>query len=232
MTLIVLLFAPLVKQAAMPSLAALLIVAGFQGLRTEQAIVAWKTGRVTAVVMIITFIGTLFISLQFAVLLGVALSIVLHVVRASNKVAVTEWVLQPQGYPIEQQPPMMAPSNRLTLLNIDGSLFFAAASNIKDKLPDVDESDRAVVAIMVRGQSDIGSTFLNVIQEYAKSVQARNGRFMLIGIDPKVYDQLAKTGLLKIIGEENVFLATPQLGEALNRAIAEANTWLESPTET
>ena len=131
-----------------------------------------------------------------------------------------------------EQPPKKAPSNQITLLNINGSLFFAAASNIKDKLPDVDESDRAVVAIIVRGQSDTGSTFLNVIQEYAKSLQARNGRFMLIGIDPKAYDQLAKTGLLKIIGEENVFLATPQLGEALNRAIAEANTWLESPTET
>ena len=30
-------------------------------------------------------------------------------------------------------------------------------------------------------------------------------------------DQFAKTGVLKLIGEENVFLATPQLGGAMNR---------------
>ena len=137
--LVVLLFAPLVERVPMPALAALLIVAGFQGLRIEQAVVAWKTGRVTAVVMVITFIATLFVSLQFAVLLGVALSIVLHVVRASNKVVVTEWALQPNGYPIEQAPPKEAPSNRLTLLYVYGSLFFAAASNIEEMLPKVEE---------------------------------------------------------------------------------------------
>jgi hypothetical protein len=45
-------------------------------------------------------------------------------------------------------------------------------------------------------------------------------------VDPDVRDQLAKTGILKLIGEENVFLATPQLGAALNQAVAAATAWL------
>ena len=49
---------------------------------------------------------------------------------------------------------------------------------------------------------------------------------MLVGVDPLVRDQLAKTGVLKLIGEENVFVATPQLGEALNQAVAAATAWL------
>jgi hypothetical protein len=32
--------------------------------------------------------------------------------------------------------------------------------------------------------------------------------------------------VLKLIGQENVFLATPQLGEAMNQAVAAATTWL------
>jgi hypothetical protein len=32
--------------------------------------------------------------------------------------------------------------------------------------------------------------------------------------------------VLQTIGEDNVFVATPQLGEALNRAIAAAHAWL------
>ena len=49
---------------------------------------------------------------------------------------------------------------------------------------------------------------------------------MLVGVDPAVRDQLAKTGVLKLIGDENVFLATPQIGAALNQAVAAANAWL------
>ena len=99
---IVLLAAPLVERVPMPALAALLIVAGFQGLRVPQAVIAWKTGRISKVVMLVTFVATLVVPLQFAVLFGVALSIVLHVFRQSNKVVVTQWVLQPEGFPLEQ----------------------------------------------------------------------------------------------------------------------------------
>jgi len=48
----------------------------------------------------------------------------------------------------------------------------------------------------------------------------------VLRIDPAVLAQLAKTGILKVIGKENVFVATPQLGEALNQAVAVANAWL------
>ena len=44
-------------------------------------------------------------------------------------------------------------------------------------------------------------------------------------------DQLAKTGVLKLIGEENVFLATPQIGGAMNRAVAAAYAWLGQPPD-
>ena len=49
---------------------------------------------------------------------------------------------------------------------------------------------------------------------------------MLVGVDPVVRDQLAKTGVLQVIGEENVFVATPQLGAALNQAVAAATPGL------
>ena len=56
---IVLLAAPLVELVPMPALAALLIVAGFQGLRVPQAVIAWKTGRISRAVMLVTFVATL-----------------------------------------------------------------------------------------------------------------------------------------------------------------------------
>ncbi len=223
---VVLLAAPLVERVPMPALAALLIVAGFQGLRVPQAVMAWKTGRVPTVVMIVTFIATLLVSLQYAILFGMTLSIVLYVFHQSNKVVVTQWVLQPEGFPLEQPAPVRLPGRRFTLLNVYGSLFFAAAKNLEEMLPEVGEADHAVVAIILRGRSEIGSTFVTVLQRYARVLQDHNSKLMLVGVDPAVRDQLARTGVLKLIGEENVFLATPQIGEALNKAVAAATTWL------
>jgi len=224
---IVLLAAPLVERVPMPALAALLIVAGFQGLRLPQAGIVWKTGRVSATVMIVTFIATLLVGLQYAILFGMALSIVLHVFRQSNKVVVIQWVLQPGGFPLERRPPKKAPSNDLTILHVYGSLFFAAAKNMEEMLPDVEDTNHAVVAITLRGRVEVCSTFLTVLQRYAQALRACDSKLMLVGIDPAVRDQLAKTGVLNIIGEENVFLATPQVGVALNQAVAAATAWLD-----
>ncbi len=116
------------------------------------------------------------------------------------------------------------------MLHVYGSLFFAAAKNIEEMLPAVGDATRAVVAINMRGKSEIGSTFVTVLQRYSQALQARQGKLMLVGVDPLVRDQLAKTGVLKLLGDENVFVATPQLGEALNRAVAAANTWLGQPS--
>lgn len=231
--LIVLLAGPLVERVPMPALAALLIVAGIQGLRLEQAGMVWQAGRISKVSMIVTFVAILVVPLQFAVLFGVALSILLNTVRQSNKVTVTQWVLQPQGFPLEQAPPRHLPSHRLTLLHVYGSLSFAAARNMEEMLPAIGDATHAVVAINLRGKSDIGSTFVTVLQRYAQTLKQRNSKLMLVGLDPAVRAQLAKTGVLKVIGEENVFLATAQLGEALNQAVAAANAWLEqSPAES
>jgi SulP family sulfate permease len=214
----------------MPALAALLIVAGFQGLRMQQAVMVWKTSQISKLVMLVTFIATLIVPLQFAVLFGVALSILLNTIRQSNKVVVTQWVLREQGFPLEQPPPARLPDRQLTVLQIYGSLFFAAAKSIEALLPAVGDATRAVVAINLRGETDIGSTFVTVLQRYSQELRSRQGRLMLVGVDPLVREQLAKTGALALIGDENVFVATPQLGEALNRAVAAAEAWMsQSP---
>ena len=102
---------------------------------------------------------------------------------------------------------------------------------MEEMLPAVGDATRAVVAINLRGKSEIGSTFVTVLQRYSRALQARQGKLMLVGVDPLVRDQLAETGVLELIGDENVFVATPQLGAALNQAVAAANAWLGEPAD-
>ncbi len=225
--IIVLLAAPLVELVPMPSLAALLIVAGFQGLRIEQAMTIWNTSQVSRVVMALTFVATLIVPLQYAVLTGVALSIVMYVARQSNKVVITQVVPVQDGFPEERPAPKVLRSGHLTMLLVYGSLFFAAAKTLEEMLPAAEKADRAIVAIGLRGRTEIGSTFITVLQRYAQTLNTRGNRLMLVGIDPAVYDQLARTGVLDLIGKENIFFATPQLGEAMNQAVTAAHAWLE-----
>ncbi len=224
---IVLLAAPLAEMVPMPALAALLIVAGYQGLRIEPALTAWRTGRGPAAAMTLTFLATLFLPLHFAVLLGVAFTIVLHVFRESGRTDVQEIVLVPDGMPEIRAAPREARSGEVTVLMVNGSLFFAAAKSVGDMLPSAEGSSRAAVVLALRGKTDLGSTFIAVLLRYARSLQARGGLLLLAGVEPAARDQLARTGALRVIGDENVFLATEQLGASVNAATAAARAWLE-----
>ncbi|MCX5730910.1 MAG: SulP family inorganic anion transporter, partial [Deltaproteobacteria bacterium] len=226
---IVLLAAPLAERVPMPALAALLIVAGFQGLRIPSAVTIWKTSKFSSAAMALTFLATLVLPLHFAVLLGVAFSLLLHVFRESNKIKITQLVLVPGGLPVERPAPEKLPSGALTMLYLQGSLFFASAKSVEEMLPGVEGTRRAAVALLLRGKAEMGSTFIGVLRRYAEALRAHDGRLMLVGVEASALDQLGRSGALKAIGDENVFPATEELGSAMNQAAAVAYAWLGQP---
>lgn len=223
---IVLLFADVVKLVPMSALAGLLVVVGFQNLQPQQIAVVWQTGRVAQAAMGLTLIATVALPLQYAIAVGVTISVMMHVFRSSNQVRLVEFVPVRDGFPIEQIPPSRLRDHEVTLLYVYGSLFFAAASTLEQKLPDAEDTQQAVVIIILRGQPEVGSTFIGVLRRYAATVQANGGRLMLTGVGQRVRYQLEKTGTLDLIGAENLFMEQAQLGTAMNEALAEARNWL------
>jgi SulP family sulfate permease len=226
--LIVLLFAGVVKLIPMSALAGLLIVVGFQNLQPQQILMVWQTGRVAQTAMILTLAATLALPLQYAILVGVAISIMMHVFRSSNQVHMVEFVPVEGGFPIEQPAPLKLADHEITLLYTYGSLFFAAAATFEENLPNADDAKEAVVILILRGQPEAGSTFIGVLRRYATTLQANGGRLMLAGVNPHLCYQLEKTGTLAFIGEENVFMEQAQIGLAMNEALAAARAWLET----
>lgn len=67
-------------------------------------------------VLLTTFALTMIIPLQYAVLVGVGLSLILHVVRQSNQVTIKRWRLSPDGDLIETDPPAHLPANDVVAL--------------------------------------------------------------------------------------------------------------------
>ena len=223
---IVLAFAGLVKMIAMPALAGLLMVIGFKTLKPVNVKMVWHTGVMPRTVMLITFLGTLVMPLQYAVFMGVAISILLQIGRQADNVKLVELVHGEGEMPVEQAPPKQLSDSTMTILYVYGSLFYAAAKTLEEVLPEVGNARRPVVIFALRGHDELGSTLMGVFQRYARSIQKNEGIVMFAGVSEHVRKQMERTGLLRLVGPENVFLENKQWGIAAYDAIAAADKWL------
>jgi SulP family sulfate permease len=197
--LIVLLLANVVELVAMPALAGLVIVAGIQMINVNNIQIVWQTNPVSRAIMVITFVSTLMIPLQFAVLLGIALSIILFVFQQSNILQIVEWDVQDSGWPVEKPVSKQLESNQVTILFPYGNLFYAAADALEKKLPSPDGTQRPVVILILRGMDDLGSTVIGTLHRYAASLYACNGKLMLVGVSPSLHNQLQRTGMVTFL---------------------------------
>jgi len=225
--LVVLLFADLVELVAMPALAGLVIVAGVQMININSIQTVWQTNTVSRTIMLVTFVSTLVMPLQYAVLLGVAISILLFVFQQSNKIRVVEWVVGETGWPVERPAPKKLKSGKVTVLFIYGNLFYAAADILEKSLPAVEDARRSAVILLLRGYEDVGSTVAEVLRRYTQALQANQGKLILAGVSKSLRAQLQRTGMLELIGKENIFPETKTIGEAGNAAFRAATDWLE-----
>jgi SulP family sulfate permease len=114
-----------------------------------------------------------------------------------------------------------------------GSLFFAAAPLFEKQLPAVsEESINTVIVLNLRGYEDLGSTLLTVLERYTADLHKHHSKLMLAGVHASVVDQLEKTGLLRKIGRENVFLDSEQIGQSVLAAWDAAEKWVAAGRHT
>jgi SulP family sulfate permease len=234
MAVVILVFADAVGYIAMPALAGLLMIVGFRTIKPADIKAVWKTGMMQATVITVTFILTMLIPLQYAVLVGVGISMILYVVTQSNQVTLKRWVYDGDGNYQETDPPDVVPNNEVTVLQPYGSLFFAAAPVFEKALPDVEESSTdAVVILRLRGRTDLGSTFMDVLLRYADELTAVGSKLVLVSADESIDHQLAASGVRDAVGDDNIYEADMWIGATLKRAHTDAVGWIdEHPTDT
>jgi MFS superfamily sulfate permease-like transporter len=85
MAVVIVAFGGLVGHLAMPALAGLLMLIGYRTIKVADLRSVWKTGAVQKAVLVTTFALTMVVPLQYAVLVGVGVSVILHVVRQSTR---------------------------------------------------------------------------------------------------------------------------------------------------
>jgi SulP family sulfate permease len=229
---VVLLFSRAVSLVAMPAMAALLIVAGIQSIRKEEFLDVWDIGWGPRIVMMVTFALTLTLPVQTAVFAGVILSVLVYLVSSAQDVRLMEIIPNPDGTYREQPAPAELPSNAVTILHTYGSLFYAAAYKLEDLLPSARGVQRPVVILRLRRSDQIASTLINVLEHYEGQLKACGGKLMLAGVSPRVKEQLDVTETTRdVLGDEDIFPATENIGEATKLALEAAQAWLEREAE-
>jgi SulP family sulfate permease len=228
MALIVLLLADVVAYVAMPSLAGLLIVIGVSTIKPHRVLSVARTGAVPLTVMGITLVLTMVIPLQYSVLVGVGISVILFVAGQSSRLTTKRLIFHPDGRIEQVDPPAVVPSGESVVLQPYGALFFATAQTLREQLPDVtDQSRHAVVILRLRGSDDAGSTVMDILKVYATTLRDHDSRLAVVTDSDRLVRQFELTGTAEQMGRERIYVCTGFIGESTRRAHEDATLWIE-----
>ena len=232
MALIVVVFARLVGNVAMATLAAVLVTAAIGSVRVGEIRTVYLSGVNSRIALTSTFIATLVLPVPAAVGTGVVLSLLLQLNQELVDLRVVELRRRPDGTYEELPAPGAAPSRSVTVLHAYGSLLYAGTRTLQAHLPDPAGTDRPVVVLRLRGRTSLGATFLVVMADYAERLSAAGGHLFLAGVDPAVQSWIEHTDRLELGGSVDLVPATPILGEATGEALARAEAWLREAIDT
>lgn len=225
--LLVLLFAQFIEIVALPAVGALLVVAGYEAIKFPDIEDVRDTGAGPRYTMAITFLATLVVPIQYAVLLGVVLSILIYLYRSSTDIRLVQLLPQEDGSILEREAPLSLAEGEVIILRVYGSLHFSGAVTLEEMLPAPQDTRRAVVILQLRGLDNVGSTFIQVVERYAQRLQSNRGRMYLTGVHPHVLEQLELTETTETIALDAIYLAEDTLGSSTLEAYQAAQAWLE-----
>ncbi|MGV8990421.1 MAG: SulP family inorganic anion transporter [Thiobacillus sp.] len=213
LVLVVLVLAPLATHIPLAALAAILFVVAWNMSEAGHFVrMVRRAPRADVVILLVTFILTVFADLVVAVNIGVILA-TLHFLRrmaASVEVAqVAEQELHREyahlGF--NTLPP------GVMVYAVEGPFFFGAVENFERALAST-HSDPRLLILRLRRMPFIDATGLQALEDAIRGFLGRGVEVVLCGANTRVEGKLSRSGILDLIGQTHYFKTC---GEALNR---------------
>jgi SulP family sulfate permease len=179
--LIVGLLAPLARYVPKASLAGLLFVTAAGLVDWPRLFYALRASRYDAGLVLVTA-GAAVFSVEFSLLIGVALSILLYVPRAARLQA-TELVVA--DHVVRDRLPKDPPCPALVLLDLEGELFFGAAPDLERVFDDVRQRTKAgarVVVLRFKRTRNHDMVCMERLQHFLQEMQKGGTTVLLCGV--------------------------------------------------
>jgi len=208
LTLILLLIAPLTAYLPIPAMAGVLVLVAWNLIDFHHIAGIVRTSRQEAGVLAVTFLATLLVELEFAIYVGVMLSLLLYLNRTSHPGFVT---LVPEHQDDHQrfiniERKHLPECPQLKVLRVDGSLFFGAVNHFAEELHGVTRENPEQTYILIVGG---GINFIDVagcetLANEAHRLHLEGRKLCFCSLKGEVVETLHRGGYVQRLGEENM----------------------------
>ena len=211
---IVLFVAPLLAHLPIAAMAGILFLVAYGIIDFAHIRTIVRASRSDSMVLWGTFFATLLLELDFAIMLGVFLSLVIYLHRASRprvRVRVPDPRLPKQRFNTD---PSLPECPQLKMIRIDGPVFFGAVNYVAERLRVIAKHNpmQKHLLIMARTISFIDVAGAEMLAREARLRRDAGGQLYFHQLQEDAEVMLERGGYLQDVGSENIF---PTKGEAI-----------------
>ena len=225
---ILLLLSDLIGYIAIPSLAATVAFSGFSLINFEHVKMTWQTRMTTRLIFIGSFFATLFLPLHYSIYIGVGISILL-VALENNQAHLSTLRLMDDGCVVEQHFNINDDSKKfreIEVLNVNGDLVFGVIEHFEENIRYILKQDIKVLIIRLRWVHVLGSTGIIALIGLIRQAKAMKVKVIFVGVEPELFSILEQSGIVDIVGEESIIMATPVVYESLRQGVSIAEEFV------
>ncbi len=223
-----LLFAPVLNHIPIPALSAALVLVGLRMIDTRQLAIAIRSTGSDAIVVLVTLGSALVLPLDTAIYLGIGISLALALRKASTP-SLVEYTFDSSDQLAQLSDSTARPHPQIAIIHVEGELFFGAADLFQEHVRrQVERENLRVVVLRLKSARHLDATTVFALHSLDDWL-SRTGRHLLIsGVPDAVMRVLRNSGLLKKLGDENVFPVEQNPNLATKRALLRAQQLLQT----
>jgi SulP family sulfate permease len=215
---------PLTAYIPKAALAGLLVVAAARLIDLERLRFIARGSRYDAVLLFATAFAAVAIGIEFAILIGVAVSVLWYVPRA-GRIKATELVVGADRV-VRERLASDPPSREVLIIDVEGELFFGAAPDLERHLGDAaaGAASRGIghVVLRLKRVRNPDIVALEVIAKFIGDARAAGVGVLLAGVRPDLLAAIRRAGIDKLVPSERIFPEEDQEHSATLKAIRKA----------
>lgn len=200
---------PYIKYIPTSALGMLVIFIGISLINTHSIRLVTKSTRSDAAVFTTTFMTALLIRLDFAIIIGAMVSIILFLRKVSAPELV-EYNFNEQGNLYEMEKEDVRPNPQISIVHVEGELFFGAAELFRDQMRRVcDDPNLKVVILRLKNAYHLDATSVMALEELIKYLEEKERFLIVSGARKDVYRVFKNSGLIETLSKKNFFMGSP-----------------------
>lgn len=199
--------APLVRFLPIASMAAILLMVAYSLIDAHHIRTIVRSSRAESAILLATLLATLFLHLEFAIYVGVLLSLMLFLERTARPV-IRNAIPAPGDNTYHFVTQTTEPDCcQLKMVFIDGALYFGAVDHVQRRLREIDTVRPAHkhLLVLAPGINFIDSSGAELLAQEARRRKLVGGGLYFHRLQQSAVDMLERAGHLQDIGRGNLF---------------------------